>query len=215
MRGMQAAVDALNAGYGQAAGALSPYSQRGLGYLDAYSQMAMNPNLDAIRREREDATNNLNAQLSGMGMSRSGFAAKSHAGLQADYASRMFDARMRAMQPLLGVGPAAAGGLAGAAGEFARGLGSVYQGGYGAYAGGLAQQGQLAAQGAMAPYQTWNSLLPVAGAVAGGALGGAGGAVAGGAVGGSLVNQNNQPGGYAYGGAGNYTGAQFAPPRRG
>jgi len=163
LEGMDRSIGAQREGFGYARDALSPYAQRGLGYMDQYASMAMNPNLDAIRREREEATSNLNAQLAGMGMSRSGFAAKSHAGLQADYASRMFDARMRAMQPLLGVGPSAAGGIAGAAGQLGGGMANAYQSGYGAYGGGLAQQGMNQANIAMAPFQ---SAVSAAGAVA-------------------------------------------------
>lgn len=157
--GMDKQLGAQAFGFGAATGALDPYAERGLGYLDRYADMAMNPNLDAIRKEREQASADLNAQLAGMGMHNSGFAAKTHSALGADYASKMYDARMRAMMPLIGIGPAAAGGIAGAAGKLGEGSAQTYQQGYGQMANNAAQQGMINQQLAMAPHQQLMNML--------------------------------------------------------
>lgn len=119
---------------------LNPLMQFGMQTANQYRDMALNPNLDATRRERDESSANLSAQLAGMGLHNSSFNAHQQALLQSDYASKMYAQRMAALQPLLGFGPSAAHSLA-------SGMGSAIGQGYGGAANDLAQAGYYTAQG--------------------------------------------------------------------
>jgi hypothetical protein len=147
LQGMREDIAARERWGNQARADWAPFRQRGLSALDYYYQLATNPDMTGLRRERNDSIAELRAQLNSMGGLHSGWGQDQMSRTIGDWDARMFDRRINAMQPLLGLGAQAAGAQAQQAGQMGAGIGGAYSEGYGRAGQYGAQAGQMSAMG--------------------------------------------------------------------